>query len=211
LSAEPYLPDRRTLPALHEAVGDCRGCDLWERATQAVFGNGPRGAPMMLVGEQPGDKEDRQGAPFVGPAGGLLDTALERAGIPPDRIYVTNAVKHFKWQPRGKRRIHQSPSRTEVVACRPWLEAEIDAVQPDVVVALGAVAAKSLFGPSFRVTRQRGEIQHLDEGRRGVATVHPSSILRQREDDRRHRELELFVDDLHAAWALVGSSASTGG
>ena len=168
-----------------------------------MFGEGARRAAMMLVGEQPGDVEDREGEPFVGPAGTLLATALGRAEIPRDQLYVTNAVKHFRWQARGKRRIHQSPSRTEVVACRPWLEAEIDVVDPGVVVALGAVAAKSLFGPSFKVTTQRGQVQAMDGDRRGLATVHPASILRQRDEDDRHRELTHLVDDLAQAWRLA--------
>lgn len=171
-----------------------------------MFGEGSPDAPLVLVGEQPGDVEDQEGEPFVGPAGSVLHTALERAQVPEDRIYVTNAAKHFKWQPRGKRRIHQSPTRTEVVACRPWLEAEIDAVGPEVVLALGAVAAKSLFGPSFRVTRQRGEVQPVAEGTRGLATVHPASIIRQRDEADRRREMDGFVDDLAAAWALVSTT-----
>lgn len=184
----------------------CRACPLWKRATQAVFGEGVAGARIMLVGEQPGDQEDRAGHPFVGPAGALLGRALEEAGIDRRQTYVTNAVKHFKWVPgagRGKRRIHQKPSAAEVSACRPWLLAEIQAVDPEVIVCLGATAAQSLLGRGFRVTQHRGEPVPSTFRARVIATVHPSSILRAPDDDARHRELRAFVADLRAAAALT--------
>jgi DNA polymerase len=188
---------------MREAVQACRGCELWRDATQAVFGEGPAHAALVLVGEQPGDQEDRQGHPFVGPAGRLLDRGLESAGIESGTVYRTNAVKHFKWEPRGKRRIHKSPSRWEVAACGPWLAAELDALSPEVLVLLGATAAQALFGSGFRVTRERGR-PHPGPGRAtAVATVHPSAVLRAREEDR-GREMELFVRDLRAAAALLG-------
>jgi uracil-DNA glycosylase len=175
----------------------CTNCPLYRNATQTVFGEGPLPARMMLVGEQPGDQEDRQGRPFVGPAGGMLDRALEDLGLDRSSVYVTNVVKHFKWQPRGKRRIHQNPNREEVAACAPWFEAELAHVDPQLVVALGATAAKALIGPGFRVTKQRGEL--LDwEGRRFMATVHPSSILRA-PDDQRTEAFEAFRADLAVA------------
>jgi len=201
--AERYVPDRRSLGRMREAVQACRGCDLWRDATQAVFGEGSAHAALVLVGEQPGDQEDRQGHPFVGPAGRLLDRGLESAGIESGMVYRTNAVKHFKWEPRGKRRIHKSPSRWEVAACGPWLAAELDALSPEVLVLLGATAAQALFGPGFRVTRERGR-PHPGPGRAtAVATVHPSAVLRARDEDR-GREMDLFVDDLRAAAALLG-------
>src|SRR5581483_9792584 len=178
-TAEPFLPqDGGSLPALREASKGCRGCDLFERGTQTVFGEGTSEAEVMLVGEQPGDYEDRQGRPFVGPAGQLLDRALTEAGIDRQKVYVTNAVKHFKWEPRGKRRIHQKPNAREIQACKPWLEAEISTVRPRVIVALGATAAQSLFGNQFRVSRQRGQLISSPLAPSALATVHPSSILR---------------------------------
>jgi DNA polymerase len=185
-SAAPFVPDTVDLDALSDAAGGCRGCGLYRDAEQTVFGAGKRSARMMLIGEQPGDQEDRAGQPFVGPAGKLLNKALEAAGIDRDLTYVTNAVKHFKYVPaeRGQRRIHKKPNRTEIVACRPWLVAELHAVQPDVLVCLGATAAQSLLGPSFRLTEHRGERLHLD-GEVDVAgdpdvfvTIHPSAVLR---------------------------------
>jgi uracil-DNA glycosylase family protein len=176
----------------------CRGCDLWERASQTVFGAGPSDAALVLIGEQPGDQEDKAGEPFVGPAGHVLDEALVEAGIDRRRVYVTNAVKHFKWQPRGKRRIHQRPNRAEVLACRHWLESELDVLGPDVVlVALGATAGQALFGASFRVGVARGQDLSF-EGRRLVATIHPSAILRA-EDDERARLHDDLVADLRRA------------
>ncbi|WP_420094315.1 UdgX family uracil-DNA binding protein [Mycolicibacter longobardus] len=212
--AQRYLPERRTLGALRRAAAQCRGCGLYRDATQTVFGEGRRGAPLMLVGEQPGDHEDREGHPFVGPAGRLLDRALRDAGIDPALVYTTNAVKHFKFTRReGKRRIHQKPGRTEVVACWPWLIAEIDSVRPQLVVCLGATAAQSLLGAAFRVSTGRGELLSLpglagSAGRpRVLATVHPSAVLRDRSDERAEA-YAAFVDDLRVAHAAVtGDSA----
>jgi uracil-DNA glycosylase family protein len=200
--AAAWLPPRRTLPALQRAARGCRGCDLWAHATQTVFGEGARHAELFLIGEAPGDREDREGQPFVGPAGRILDQALELAGIDRARAYVTNAVKHFKWEERGKRRIHQRPSRWEIVACGPWLAAELEVVQPEVVVLMGAVAASSLMGPSFKVTRERGRVLEGPSGLPTVATVHPASILRGRPDDR-ERALAAFAADLRVAAQAV--------
>jgi uracil-DNA glycosylase len=202
--AAPYLPDRPSLSALREAVQGCRGCDLYEKATQAVFGEGRGEAEVMFVGEQPGDQEDLQGRPFVGPAGKLLDQAMEEAGIARTRVYVTNVVKHFKWQARGKRRIHQKPNWAEVTACRPWLDAELALVKPAVLVCLGATAAQALLGREFRVTRQRGELVESDLAPHVLATVHPSSILRT-DDDRRDAEYSAFVRDLQRIPPLLAS------
>ena len=195
-SAADLVPARPSLPKLREAAAGCRACPLWEDATQTVFGAGPRSAVAMLVGEQPGDREDREGAPFVGPAGRLLDEALELAGIDRRSAYVTNAVKHFKWEPRGKRRIHAKPSWSELAACRPWLEAELAVVRPAVLVCLGATAAQSLLGRQFRVTQRRGEWLDSDLAEHVTATIHPSAILRQRDDESRRAEMKKFVDDL---------------
>jgi uracil-DNA glycosylase family protein len=203
VTAATYLPEQLTLPQLREAVQGCRGCDLYRNATQAVFGEGARHAAVMLVGEQPGDKEDLAGRPFVGPAGRLLDEALEEAGIDRSQTYVTNAVKHFKWQARGKRRIHQKPSWSESVACRPWLEAELEVVQPRVLVALGATAAQALLGRAFRVTQHRGELLDSPFAEHVTATIHPSAILRQQDDGARQAELAAFVDDLRVVAALL--------
>jgi len=203
MTAAEYVPERLSLPTLREAVQDCRGCALYANATQAVFGEGAAHAEVMLVGEQPGDKEDLAGRPFVGPAGRLLDEALAEAGIDRSRAYVTNAVKHFKWRGRGKRRIHQKPTWSESVACRPWLEAELAAVRPRVVVALGATAAQSLLGKDFRVTKQRGEPVDSPLAEHVVATVHPSSILRQRDEEARRVELAAFLDDLRVVAKLL--------
>src|SRR2546430_10210750 len=195
-SAAAYLPERPTLPRLWEAAAGCRACPLWKTGAQTVFGEGPARAEVMLVGEQPGDQEDKQGRPFVGPAGRVLDEALESAGIERQRAYLTNAVKHFKWEARGKRRIHAKPSWSEQMACRPWLEAEIAAVQPHVLVCLGATAAQSLLGKQFRVTKERGRWLESELAERVTATIHPSAILRQRDDESRQREMQLFVEDL---------------
>ena len=202
--AERFLPDRLNLKALREAAAACRGCELWKDATQVVFGEGPpRSARLVLVGEQPGDREDRAGEPFVGPAGRLLDRALEDAGIDRREAYVTNAVKHFKWRPAGKRRLHQSPSAEEIRSCRPWLDAELAVVKPDVVVALGAVAGKALYGPSFRVTRDRGKFIDSDLATYATATVHPASLLRLDDaEERRIAEGELAADLARAAAKL---------
>jgi DNA polymerase len=195
-SAAAPVPPRPSLPKLREAAAGCRACPLWENATQTVFGAGRRSSTAMFVGEQPGDREDREGAPFVGPAGRVFDEALELAGIDRGAAYVTNAVKHFKWEPRGKRRIHAKPSWSELTACRPWLEAELAVVHPRVLVCLGATAAQSLLGRHFRVTKQRGEWVESDLAEHVTATIHPSSILRQRDDESRRREMEAFVEDL---------------
>jgi DNA polymerase len=197
MSAAEFLPSRRTIPALRRAAEGCRGCHLWKVGTQTVFGEGARSASIMFVGEQPGDKEDLAGHPFIGPSGNLLDSALERAGLDRSSAYVTNAVKHFKWVPaeRGKRRIHKSPNTLEIRACHPWLDAEIAAVTPRVIVALGATAAKSLFGPKVRVTVQRGRVLRTPLAEAGFATVHPSSVLRAPGDLRAEAE-KAFVADL---------------
>jgi uracil-DNA glycosylase family protein len=198
-SAAPLVPARPTLPALRRAAARCRACDLWKRGTQTVFGEGARSAKLVLVGEQPGDREDLEGRPFVGPAGALLDAALEEAGIDRADAYVTNVVKHFKWEPRGQRRIHQKPNRVEIAACRPWLDAELAVLRPKVLVCLGATAAQALLGKSFRVTKQRGIPVASALAPRVFATVHPSSILRAPDDAARRRERALFVRDLEAA------------
>jgi DNA polymerase len=203
-SAAPYVPGSDDPDELARAARRCRGCPLFARATQTVFGEGPARADVMLVGEQPGDAEDLAGRPFVGPAGRLLDRALADAGWSRDRAYVTNAVKHFKWEPRGRRRIHKRPSTTEVSACRPWLEAEIRAIHPRVIVLLGATAAQSLMSPGFRVMQHRGETLTLASGMPAVATRHPSSVLRARGDDDRRRAYDELVDDLKRARAIAG-------
>jgi uracil-DNA glycosylase family protein len=190
------LPDDRSLDALKEAAARCRACDLWEKGTQTVFGEGPPQARVVMVGEQPGDQEDRVGRPFVGPAGQILDQALEAAGIDRSVVYVTNVVKHFKWEPRGKRRLHQRPDREEVATCLPWFEAEIAAVQPRVIVCLGATAAQALLGSDFRVTRQRGQLLASTLGPPIMATVHPSSILRAADEPSRRLAMDQFIADL---------------
>src|SRR5215218_3716656 len=204
MAAVEYLPERLNLTSLRAAVNGCRGCPLWQNATQAVFGEGAKRAQVMLVGEQPGDREDREGKPFVGPAGRLLDEALVEAGIDRRAAYVTNVVKHFKWTARGKRRIHAKPNWSEIAACRPWLEAELAAVKPEILVALGATAAQALFGRDFRVTRQRGTPVETELAPQALATIHPSAILRADEADR-ERELRGFVDDLRVATKLLGA------
>jgi uracil-DNA glycosylase len=201
-SAAAFLPQEIALPALREAAAGCKGCHLWQLGTQAVFGEGPGSASVMLVGEQPGDQEDKAGRPFVGPAGRLLDKALVEAGIDRSATYLTNAVKHFKWQARGKRRIHQKPTWAEITACRPWLEAELAVVQPLVLVLLGATAAQSLLGRQFRVTQNRSKLVESDLADAVTATVHPSAILRG-EPDRREAEFAAFVNDLRFAASLV--------
>jgi DNA polymerase len=192
-------PPMTDLEWLRSQAADCRNCDLYLNATQVVFGSGRAGAPLMLVGEQPGDHEDIEGEPFVGPAGALLDNALAEAGIAREDVYRTNAVKHFKFEPRGTRRIHQRPAAGEIKACQPWLEAEIETVQPRVVCALGAVAAQSLFGPSFKVTQMRGQFIEWNRKPYATATVHPASILRVPDSETRHTQYEAFVLDLSVA------------
>jgi uracil-DNA glycosylase family protein len=201
-SAADFLPDKLSLGALREAAATCRGCHLWQVGTQTVFGDGARSAEVMFVGEQPGDQEDKAGKPFVGPAGRLFDDALESAGIDRSTTYVTNAVKHFKWQARGKRRIHQKPNWTEMAACRPWLEAELAVVKPKVLVLLGATAAQSLLGRQFRVTQHRSELVESELAEAVTATIHPSAILRG-EPDERERELAAFVADLTFVASLL--------
>jgi uracil-DNA glycosylase len=193
--------------ASREAAG-CRNCDLWENATQTVFGEGNPKADVMLVGEQPGDREDREGRPFVGPAGKLLDRALQQAGIERRRVYVTNAVKHFRWEPRGKRRIHKRPSVRQIKACRPWLDQEIAITQPRLIVCLGATAAQALLGSKFRLTQHRGEVFEPSGLPPVTATVHPSSLLRIDDEDERHVEMERFVGDLRLAAERVGALAA---
>jgi uracil-DNA glycosylase len=202
VSAAEFLPDRLTLPALRDAAAGCRGCHLWQLGTQTVFGEGAARAETVFVGEQPGDQEDRAGKPFVGPAGRVFDDALAAAGIDRADVYVTNAVKHFKWQARGKRRIHQKPNRAETAACRPWLEAELAVVKPRVLVLLGATAAQSLLGAQFRVTQHRGELLDSELAEAVTATVHPSSILRG-EPSEREANFAAFVDDLRVVAALL--------
>jgi DNA polymerase len=201
--AEPWVPEDHSIPALEAAAPSCRGCELYRDATQVVMGRGDPNSDLMLVGEQPGDQEDRQGHPFVGPAGRLLDRGLESAGIDAGAVYRTNAVKHFKWEPRGKRRIHKKPSRWEVAACRPWLMAELEALSPRVLVLLGATAAQAFFGAGFRVTRERGHEHPGPGGATALATVHPSAVLRARDEDR-ERDMALFVADLRTAADLLG-------
>jgi DNA polymerase len=218
-SAAPFLPDEHTLPKLRTAVQRCRGCDLYRNATQAVFGEmeaEPGGkrksaspkAAMMMIGEQPGDQEDRQGRPFVGPAGKLLDRYLEEAGIDRRKVYVTNAVKHFKWEPRGKHRLHKKPSMKEVRACRPWLEAEVEAVQPELIVCLGATAAQSLLGPGFRITRSHGTVQRAEGLPPIFATLHPSAVLRAPTHEDRERAAKTLLDDLRRAAAWLKQTAT---
>jgi uracil-DNA glycosylase family protein len=197
--ATPFLPERRTLDALRDAACGCRGCDLWKPATQTVFGEGPQDATFVLVGEVPGDKEDRAGRPFVGPAGRELDKALEAAGIDRAETYVTNAVKHFRFEERGKRRIHQKPDAKQIKACRPWLAAELDALRPEVLVLLGATAAKSLLGSAFKLMAERGRPLDSDLTAVVVATIHPSSILRGRDGEARQTQRDMLIEDLRVA------------
>jgi uracil-DNA glycosylase len=201
-TAAPLVPERPSLRSLREAAADCRACPLWKTGTQTVFGEGAQKSTVMLVGEQPGDREDKEGRPFVGPAGRLLDEALEEAGIDRRLAYVTNVVKHFKWIGRGKRRIHQKPNWSEIAACRPWLEAELAVVRPEVLVCLGATAAQALLGRDFRVTKQRGELVETLLAPKALATVHPSSILRA-DADQREAEYAALVDDLRVVASLI--------
>lgn len=204
--AAPFVPDDRTLPILQKAVQYCRGCDLYQNATQAVFGELETGAKakrpkvaIMMIGEQPGDQEDKQGRPFVGPAGKLLDRCLEEADIDRRKVYVTNTVKHFRWEPRGKLRIHKKPTMKEIHACRLWLEAELQAVRPELIVCLGATAAQSLLGSKFKITQSHGEVQQADGFPPIIATLHPSAILRARTENDRKRDTQIFLNDLRQA------------
>src|ERR1051326_5762782 len=201
-TAAPLVPERPSLRKLKEAAAGCTACPLHETGTQTVFGEGSPKARVVFVGEQPGDQEDQQGKPFVGPAGKLLDKALEDAGIDRSAVYVTNVVKHFKWQARGKRRIHQKPNWSEIAACRPWLEAELDVIEPRVLVCLGATAAQALLGRDFRVSKQRGELVESDLAENVIATVHPSSILRA-DDGTRELEFRELVRDLEVVARLI--------
>jgi uracil-DNA glycosylase family protein len=208
--ATPFVPNDRTLPILREAVQHCHGCDLYRNATQAVFGEVEAGAKskrpkvaIMMIGEQPGNQEDREGRPFVGPAGKLLDKCLKEVEIDRRKVYVTNTVKHFKWEPRGKLRIHKKPSMKEIHACRPWLEAELEAVQPELIVCLGAVAAQSLLGSGFKITQSHGEIQRANGLPPIIATLHPSAILRARTDEDRDRNTNILLEDLRQAGTFL--------
>jgi uracil-DNA glycosylase len=204
--ATPFLPEKRTLDALREAAAGCRGCHLWRGATQTVFSEGLKRSRLMLVGEQPGDKEDRAGRPFVGPAGKELDRGLEAAGIPRDDAYLTNVVKHFKFEERGNRRIHQTPKRFEIEACKPWLAEELRVVEPEALVFLGATAAKAMLGSSFRVTQHRGELLDCELAPIVAATIHPSAILRQRDDASRQAERTAFAEDLRVVAQALGQA-----
>jgi uracil-DNA glycosylase len=206
--ATPFLPQRPSLKALREAARECRGCHLWRPATQTVFGEGRKSSRLMFVGEQPGDREDLAGKPFVGPAGREFDRGLEAAGIERRDAYLTNVVKHFKFEERGKRRIHQTPKRFEVEACMPWLRAELDVVKPEALVLLGAVAAKALLGSSFKVTQHRGELLDSDLAPIVSATIHPSAILRQRDDAGRLRERDAFARDLRVVAEALGRGST---
>ena len=195
-TAAPLIPSRPTLKKLQIVAAGCQACDLWKTGTQTVFGEGKQTSTVMFVGEQPGNQEDLQGRPFVGPAGGLLDKALAEAGIDREKVYVTNVVKHFKWEPRGKKRIHKKPNAAEITACRPWLQAEIDVVKPRAIICLGSTAAQAVIGPKFKVSTQRATFVKSDLAPLVTATVHPSSILRAPSDEARHAEMARFIADL---------------
>ena len=203
MGASGLIPAKLTWQSLHDAAAGCKACHLWERATQAVFGEGKSHAPLMLVGEQPGNEEDLAGHPFVGPAGRLLDDALQAAGIDRKQTYVTNVVKHFKWEPRGKRRIHAKPTATEIAACIPWLTAELELVKPRILICLGATASQTLLGRTFRVTKERGKLVESRLAPYVMATVHPSAILRAPDEDARRTEMQSFIDDLRSAAKLL--------
>ena len=207
VSAKPFVPERGNLQQLQKAAQECRGCDLYRYATQAVLGEGPRSARVVMVGEQPGDKEDIAGRPFVGPSGALLDRALEEAGIQRSDVYITNAVKHFKFEERGKRRIHKKPSGTEIVACKPWLEAELSIVQPRLIVCLGATAARSVIGPQHRLLEERGRFFPHPLAEAVTATVHPSAILRAPDHAQRELDYKAFVADLTAVQKRLAKTA----
>lgn len=204
-SARPFLPDRLSLKSLRDAAAQCEGCDLYKNATQTVFGEGPRDARLMLLGEMPGDNEDELGHPFVGPAGRLLDDALREAGIVREDVYLTNAVKHFRWEPRGKRRLHKKPSRQQIEACRPWLQAEVLVVTPHVILCLGATAAQTMLGSAFRLNRNRGTFYQRKESGWITATYHPSAVLRAPEKADRERKRAELVHDLRRARQLAKS------
>src|SRR3954470_10155843 len=195
-SAAPFVPKSTSIRTLTAAAHECRGCDLYKAATQVVFGAGPNNARVVFIGEQPGDQEDRQGAPFVGPAGAMLDKALEDAGIPRTDVYLTNAVKHFKWEPRGKRRIHKKPRASEIKACRPWLEAELRAIKPQLVVCLGATAAQSVLGSQFKLMQNRGRMAASPLAEHVIATIHPSAVLRAPDAEGRRAAYASLVADL---------------
>ena len=195
-TAAPLIPSKPTIEKLQRVARDCRACPLWKSGTQTVFGEGSRTAEVVFVGEQPGNDEDLAGKPFVGPAGKLLNHALEEAGIDRSEVYVTNAVKHFKWEPKGKRRIHKKPNAREIAACHPWLQAELEVLKPRLLVCLGATAAQALLGKDFRVSRQRGQLIESNLAPNVMATIHPSSILRAPDEETRHAEMKLFVSDL---------------
>ena len=209
MSAADLIPDRPTLPKVRDAAAGCKACPLWKRGTQTVFGEGRRKSTIMFVGEQPGDQEDRTGRPFVGPAGRELDRALAEAGIDRADVYVTNVVKHFKWEPRGKRRIHKKPNASEIAACRPWLETEIALVKPAALVCLGATAAQALLGRNFKVSLQRGERVESSLARVVTATIHPSAILRAPDDQARQEERRRFVEDLRKVGRYLAQVRST--
>jgi uracil-DNA glycosylase family protein len=204
-SAIDFLPRKRTLEALRQAAQSCKGCDLYKNATQTVFGEGQKRANIMFVGEQPGDQEDRQGHPFVGPAGRLLDKALVEARIPREHVYVTNAVKHFKWIWRGKRRLHQKPAIRQVTACRPWLEAELESVRPKIVVCMGATAAQSVLGKPVPITKERGKFIESESGPVTFITIHPSAIYRRREKDEQEKEYRRFVSEIRQVQRKLNS------
>jgi DNA polymerase len=203
VTAADTIPPRPTIKKLQEAAAECKACDLWKTGTQTVFGEGKPSSTVMFIGEQPGDKEDRAGRPFVGPAGGLLDKALQEAGIDRSKVYVTNVVKHFKWEPRGKKRIHKKPNAVEINACMPWLQAEIRVVKPRAIICLGSTAAQAVIGPKFRVSIQRGQFVKSDLAELVTATVHPSSILRAPSDEARRTEMRRFIDDLKKIRAAI--------
>ncbi len=203
MSAAEFLPSKMTLPILQEAVQGCHGCELYKHATRAVFGEGRPRASIVLIGEQPGDEEDRHGHPFVGPAGRMLDRALVEVGIDRSTVYVTNAVKHFKFEERGKRRIHKKPNGTELKACRPWLEAEMAVIKPSVLVCLGATAAQTVFGPAWRVTKERGRFVEHPWAPHATSTIHPSAILRAPTEEQRHAEYAAFLADLKKVHAMM--------
>ncbi|HEY0159310.1 MAG TPA: UdgX family uracil-DNA binding protein [Thermoanaerobaculia bacterium] len=207
-TAAPLIPPRPTLNKLRTVAAECTACDLWKTGTQTVFGEGKQSSLIMFIGEQPGDKEDLSGRPFVGPAGALLDKSLEEAGIDRTKVYVTNVVKHFKWEPRGKRRIHKKPNAVEITACRPWLQSEISVIKPRAIICLGSTAAQAVISPKFKVSIQRGLFVPSELAEYVTATVHPSSILRAPTDDARRMERERFVEDLKKIRAALGEIAA---